>query len=307
MKTLLRDRWSAGSIPAHTFGLVFLFSASFFMYPPAQARQICCDVAGDANHDGATNIGDVTHLIAHIFSGGSEPVCAGEGDANGSGSTNIADVTHLIAWIFSGGTSPVCPTSAPVDSATYELKFDAVWSAATHPTDFPPNPHFSGLVGGTHNSSVSFWQVGAPASEGIKQMAEFGAKGELLAEVTTAILSGSASDSVSGGFISPSPGSVTHTFEMTSEFPLVTVVCMIAPSPDWFVGVSALALHDGNLWVDTLIVPLYPYDAGTDDGVSYTSPNSPSVPRAPIMRINGAPFLVGDSVPALGTFTFIRQ
>lgn len=35
---------------------------------------------------------------------------------------------------------------APVRTARYEVTFDALWSEATHPTDFPPSAHFSGLA-----------------------------------------------------------------------------------------------------------------------------------------------------------------
>jgi hypothetical protein len=70
----------------------------------------CCDVPGDADHSGAMNIGDVTFMIARIFSGGPAPLCVNESDADGSGSFDIADVTFLIARIFSGGPAPVCGT-----------------------------------------------------------------------------------------------------------------------------------------------------------------------------------------------------
>jgi hypothetical protein len=68
----------------------------------------CCDAAGDANNDGGVTIGDVTFLIARIFSGGGPPPCCEEGDANGDGSITIGDVTYLIARIFSGGGPPIC-------------------------------------------------------------------------------------------------------------------------------------------------------------------------------------------------------
>ena len=42
----------------------------------------------------------------------------------------------------------------------YTVEFESTWSANTHPTDFPSNPHFSGLVGGTHDNSVTFWETG---------------------------------------------------------------------------------------------------------------------------------------------------
>ncbi|KAG8231524.1 hypothetical protein J437_LFUL008065 [Ladona fulva] len=42
------------------------------------------------------------------------------------------------------------------------------------------------------------------------------------------------------------------------------------PSPDWIVGVSGLELCLRNCsWVESLKFNLYPWDAGTDDGITY--------------------------------------
>lgn len=68
-------------------------------------------ICGDVNSSGTINIGDVTYLIARIFSGGPAPKCGSVfenawGDVNGSCTINIGDVTYLIARIFSGGPAP---------------------------------------------------------------------------------------------------------------------------------------------------------------------------------------------------------
>ena len=71
----------------------------------------CCDLAGDADGNGTTNISDAVFLIAYIFQGGSAPPCLDEGDANGSNQINISDVVRLIYYIFGGGPEPVCGTT----------------------------------------------------------------------------------------------------------------------------------------------------------------------------------------------------
>lgn len=71
----------------------------------------CCNLPGDANSSGSVTIGDVTFLIALIFSGGPGPACCEEGDADGSGSITIGDVTYLITRIFSRGPAPLCGPS----------------------------------------------------------------------------------------------------------------------------------------------------------------------------------------------------
>jgi hypothetical protein len=198
------------------------------------------------------------------------------------------------ATLWAGGATP---------TAQYTVTFDAAWSQATHPSGFPPNPHWSPLVGGTHNASVSFWNAGQLASQGIEDMAELGATTPLANEVTAAITAGSAASVILGGGISPSPGSTSVSFAIDRDFPLVTLVSMIAPSPDWFVGVSGLPLFENGNWVDQKAVSLWLYDAGTDSGTNYTSPNQDTNPQNPIALHTTLPGYNG--VP-MGTFTFTR-
>ena len=189
-------------------------------------------------------------------------------------------------------------------TATYRVTFDATWSATTHPGGFPPNPHFSGLVGATHDASASLWVPGTLASEGIEVMAETGAKGPLLAEIGALRTEGRAGAVLSSGGVGLSPGAVALTFEASEAHPLVSLVTMLAPSPDWFVGVHGLDLREGDGWTGEVAVPLFVYDAGTDSGPSYTSPDQDTDPAAPVAVIGDAPFSAGGEPIPVGTFTF---
>jgi hypothetical protein len=194
-------------------------------------------------------------------------------------------------------------------AAEYELVFNATWSEESHPQDFPyPTPHFSGLIGGTHDDLITFWQVGELASEGIRQVAELGTKTALQAEVNAQIALGHAGEVISGPGINPSPGTASDTFTATVDFPYASVVSMIAPSPDWFVGVSGVSLMAGGMWASEIVVELYPFDAGTDSGATYKAANNPTIPPEPIYQMTGYPFLDHDgmTVNPLGTFTFRR-
>ena len=88
----------------------------------------------------------------------------------------------------------------------------------------------------THREAQRFWQPGALATEGIRAMAEQGRKTPLDQEVQAAIAAGGAQHLLSGGDVDLSPGSVALEFEISREHPFVTLVTMVAPSPDWFVG-----------------------------------------------------------------------
>lgn len=61
---------------------------------------------------------------------------------------------------------------------------------------------------------------------------------------------------------------------------------MFGPSPDWVVGVSGLNLCKQDCsWESSLDIDLYPWDSGTDNGISYMSPNSETQPRERMHKI----------------------
>lgn len=194
--------------------------------------------------------------------------------------------------------------SAQFSTATYTVEFEATWSAVTHPDDFPPNPHFSGLIGASHNDGTSLWNPGGLATPGIQSMAETGSKTLLEGEINTMIGGGTAFEIISGGGIGTSPGTVSVSFDVNTDFPLVSLVSMLAPSPDWFVGVHGMSMREDNDWVDFTEVTLFTYDAGTDSGPMYTSPNSPTNPADPIELIDGYPFFYSDEIEPVGVFRF---
>ncbi len=230
--------------------------------------------------------------------------------------TLIIPVLVLILWLMAGcgdeerttagGAGTATTGEAAAGAATYTVTFDASWSEQTHPQDFPDDAHFSGLIGAVHNEHVSFWQEGLPASPGIRNMAETGNKDPLGREIDEAVSKGTAFVKLSGDGIDSSPGSVSLTLLVDEEYQFVTLVSMIAPSPDWFVGVDTLSLRDEDGWIDNLVVELYPYDAGTDSGATYEAPDSPTEPAEPITAITGGILADNIAVAPLGTFTFKR-
>jgi hypothetical protein len=203
-------------------------------------------------------------------------------------------------------TVAATPTETPEETARYLLTFEATWSEETHPVDFPSNPHFSGLIGATHHEEVRLWEEGETATPGIQNMAETGGKSPLDSEVETLIAGGGACELISGGGIALSPGAAAVEFAANQGCPMVSVVSMIAPSPDWFVGVSGLSLYGDEGWTEEWVVELYPFDAGTDSGASYTSPNEPTELKERIYPIEAGSLLVEGRVPPLGVFRFTR-
>ncbi len=194
----------------------------------------------------------------------------------------------------------------PDETANYLVTFSAEWSAETHPLDFPQSPHFSGLIGAVHNDKVTIWKEGDFASDGIKQMAETGVKTLLSEEISDSIIDGTVYVRLSGDGIEASPGTASMRLTAHRNYNRVTLVSMLAPSSDWFVGTSGLSLFENNDWLIEKEVVLYAYDAGTDSGETYTAENQPSNPAERIRKIDGYAFSVNGNVTQVGTFTFTR-
>ncbi len=85
-----------------------------------------------------------------------------------------------------------------------------------------------------------------------------------------------------------------------------SLVSMIAPSPDWFVGVDGLPLIAKGQWRDEVVVPLFPCDAGTDVGASYDATDADAAPATPVSPLLGPPVAVNGTVAPFGRFIFRR-
>ena len=215
---------------------------------------------------------------------------------------------HSLRASLAGGlsvefTAWARPREPRPDSAIYRLDFEATWSDSTHPTDFPAGAHFSPLIGGVHGDSASFWEMGDTSSPGMEDMAETGRTRLLAGEIEDEIPDHALAVIEGRGTRSPGASKIDSVI-VNADHPLVTLVTMIAPSPDWFAGVTGQSLQDEDgEWVDELRVVLYPLDAGTDSGTTYTSPNEDTSPKEPISSLRGQyPF----SEEPVGAYVFTR-
>lgn len=194
-------------------------------------------------------------------------------------------------------------------TASYDITFNSVWENeivdpvnGNSTASIPGNAHWSNLVGTTHNANYTMVQMGTLASTGIKNVAELGNNTALMAEVNAQITAGNADQWLQEGF-SPFAAISSATLSnvvVSSDYSLLSLASMIAPSPDWMIAINAVDLRDGNSWRSSITIPLFPYDAGTDSGANYGSANQPTVPAVAITSlINSGPF---NSNP-IGTLT----
>jgi len=190
--------------------------------------------------------------------------------------------------------------------ATYSAVLKSTWSAETHPNDFPDNAHFSELIGAIHNSEVSFWSLGQKASAGIKDVSELGINRKFIKEVKWAKKIGEASSVVHGPDIKNASGRAEVEFPVRGKYSLLTLMTMIAPSPDWFVGVSGFNLCENGTWISNKTIDLKVYDAGTDDGKTYTAQDKETQPKAAITELRNGMHNQNGVIPKFATLTLKR-
>ena len=212
--------------------------------------------------------------------------------------------TLLISFFIALTLSLTSLDSYGQSTATYNITFNSVWNASDHGT-LPANAHWSKLVGATHNSNVTFLEMGEVASPGIEKVAEEGNNDIFNAEVNSSIALGHADQYIDGNSLASATGNITITgLEVDENFPLLTLASMIAPSPDWMIAINGLELRENNSWKTQIVIDLFCYDAGSDNGANYNSPDSDTNPKQPISSLR---YIAPFNSEKVGTLTIELQ
>uniref|UniRef100_A0A6Q2ZAA6 Spondin-1 n=1 Tax=Esox lucius TaxID=8010 RepID=A0A6Q2ZAA6_ESOLU len=170
-------------------------------------------------------------------------------------------------------------------TAKYRVTFYGNWSEKIHPKDYPRRAnHWSALIGASHSRNYVLWEYGGFASEGVKQVAELGSPVKMEEEirqkgddVLTVIKTKAQWPAWQPLNVRAAPSA---EFSVDRTRHLMSFLSMLGPSPDWNVGLSAEDLCTKECgWVQRLEQDLIPWDAGTDSGVTYESPNNPTIPQ----------------------------
>ncbi|KAL0973957.1 hypothetical protein UPYG_G00213410 [Umbra pygmaea] len=195
-----------------------------------------------------------------------------------------------------GGIHPMPVTVDPVctadTTAKYSLSFTGMWSQNAFPKQYPihrPPAQWSPLIGVTHSSDYHVWQQNEFASNGLREFAERGEAWTLMKEVEAA---GEQIQSVYGLFSAPAvvggTGQMVSEFEVFARHSFLSFIVRIVPSPDWFLGVDSFNLCERDHWKESVTLDLYPYDAGTDSGFTFSSPNFETVPQDKVTKITSS-------------------
>ncbi|XP_040893631.1 spondin-1b isoform X4 [Toxotes jaculatrix] len=190
--------------------------------------------------------------------------------------------------VFGEATETPAMECCACGTAKYRLTFYGNWSEKVHPKDYPRRAnHWSALIGASHSRGYVLWEYGGYASEGVRQVAELGSpikmeeeirqKGD---EVLTVIKTKAQWPAWQPLNLRAAPSA---EFSVDRTRHLMSFLTMLGPSPDWNVGLSGEDLCTKECgWVQRLVTDLIPWDAGTDSGVTYESPNKPTLPQEKI-------------------------
>ena len=195
--------------------------------------------------------------------------------------------------------------SGTPETRSYTLTFTSNWTATGSGRAVPGGAHLTGMRAATHNSAYTMWRVGGLATTGVETLAETGGGSPLSTEIQARIRAGTANMDIAISGLGAT-GSTSKTFTVTSTHSLLSSVSMVAPTSDWFVGLSSYCLldSDGN-WKSDVTIPLRIYDAGTEQEVTLFSLGNPAEsPHKPISRFPGsaeAGFLESANMHIIGS------
>lgn len=195
----------------------------------------------------------------------------------------------------------------PAAQVTYKTELRLQWVSPAFV--IPANAHFTAFAGMIHHKDTFLWSQNGLASLGLENVAEVGNPAELNVEMDAIISKGKASykfeipaPSITGGF--------DTSFRFTLQHSCISFASMIAPSPDWFVGLNQYNLLKDNQWINTITVPLYLYDAGTEEGDVFGYNNPATMPQQPVRLLTPANASVlangNTSLAAIGYIKFTK-
>lgn len=191
------------------------------------------------------------------------------------------------------------------DMVRYRVEVALTWDGAEadgHPAD----KHWSRLIAFAHSSRFALFNDGDTASSGLALVATNGRVSVLEAELAEGRRRGRVGAHVLLPGIDTGVGGFSFEIEATEKQRFVSFATMLAPSPDWFAGVNAVALQDEAGWQDSVTRPLWVWDAGADSGPHFQGPNVDTQPRQSVRLLTHPAFLTPTGLAPIGRVTLTR-
>ena len=139
-----------------------------------------------------------------------------------------------------------------------------------------------------------------------------GSTGTLLNEIDAQITAKKAWKRIfPGGSLGPEAVQSGIDVEVTANFSKVSIITMLAPSPDWFIGIESVDLCNNGTWRQSWeVTMLPPWDAGTEEGLQFSGTNPATSPHVNIFQITndmGGAFNAQNPIQSLGEFLFQKR
>ncbi|CAH0402466.1 unnamed protein product [Chilo suppressalis] len=210
---------------------------------------------------------------------------------------------HLVILLHKDNRPPIdSPPTTPVEvcnlcsEARYEVIFNGKWSRVSHPHQYPSKPDENGythMVGASHSAYYVLWQQGVEASDGLIQLVVNADPTVLEREIIEKMSEKNGTRTLIRGKRRHHPYmfEASHSLFRVDRFHhQFSIVVGMRPSPDWFLGTSNFELCTPDGWFSNARIPLYPWDAGVMDGVSYESQTAVTTPTDHINRVEVGSF-----------------
>jgi hypothetical protein len=194
----------------------------------------------------------------------------------------------------------------PTGPAEYRVVVKSTWTRTSHPFEYPSDAHFSGLIGASHNGKYSIFAIGRRPTPGLERLSEEGKHSPLDDEIDAAIQAGTALEKFETGGLKNFKDSMVTTVRVDPAHPLISVVNMVAPSPDWFTGASSVNMIENGAWVASRRWTLPAYDSGGDDGTTYKAKDRDTNPKKPVSRAATRHFVTNGTVRPVAVLVLTR-
>jgi hypothetical protein len=174
----------------------------------------------------------------------------------------------------------------------------------------PAGIHFTHVLGMVHDEMSAMWKENGMATPGVEALAESGNAYPLITEIDSFIAAGRSSSLVL--IPAPPPTGTTRTnIYCNINYSHVSLETMLAPTPDWFTGISGFDLYTNDKWVIDTTINLYAWDAGTEEGDVFAYNNPATVPQQNIRILQASEGMVlanGNTILApIATLRFKKQ
>lgn len=184
-------------------------------------------------------------------------------------------------------------------SAKYKITFYNLLTPSRFGSSIPSmGLIFSPLAGASHSGRISVMTVRGFASRAVEEIAEKGDNSRLVRIATRLKKKKLGVKDLAAASGPTMPGkSTTLELEVDCKNSFVTVLGMIAPSPDWIVQISNRNLYSSRLrrFIPYTAGFLIAYDAGTDSGRDFTPPGDLSLDKPTEPKQNIAPLVEDET------------